>query len=109
MEENETVADYLDRLEEELFDKYKIPEPTNEELEEYLKEEELEGEQPYSLIKDGYANPYELEDELEDDDEGLVYREIECLPPDEGKIFKVDKIPFSDIDEYEKLMENSEQ
>ena len=105
MEEGQSISDYIDTLEEEMFEEYGIEPPTNEELDDfvasggYAEQEEAEALRQYQKeIGDLPKSQEELAEEFfaeEEDDEMPDYRKMDSVLPDEGKIDQIKILPFS--------------
>lgn len=105
MEEGQSISDYIDTLEEEMFEEYGIEPPTNEELDDfvasggYAEQEEAEALRQYQKeIGDLPKSQEELAEEFfaeEEDDEMPDYRKMESVLPSEGKIDQIKILPFS--------------
>lgn len=96
MKPNESVSDYIDRLEDELYEEKDIEKPTDEEALEYMGSTygDEKGLDEEGLDDD--ENSKDLESESEDDEDLPFYRAMENVIPDEGKVFTVSKLPFSE-------------
>ena len=105
MEEGQSISDYIDNLEQEMFEEYGIEPPTNEELDDfvasggYAEQEEAEALRQYQKeIGDLPKSQEELAEEFfaeEEDDEMPDYRKMDSVLPDEGKIDQIKILPFS--------------
>lgn len=105
MQPGQTISDYVDSLEKEMFDEAGIEMPSEEELEEfvesddYARQEELEALRQYQLEM-GLTPPPEESDEFGDEfgeeNSGveLNYRKMDSALPPEGQINQTDVLPF---------------
>lgn len=103
MKKGQSITQYIDELEDEMFERCGIEKPSEEELEEFSGSDEyLRQEQ---IDKYGYSNiPVDCEDEMyeedgsfedeEDDEEMPNYKKMDSVLPDEGRIDKIEFLPF---------------
>ena len=98
MRVGQTISDYVDELEEDMFERYGVAPPTDEELDElmggedYDKEEQLEAFRQYQ--REMGLIPEDAE--LDGKDRMPEYRKMDDALPREGKIDIVTKLPFHD-------------
>ena len=98
MRVGQTISSYIDELEEDMFDRYGVAPPTDEELDEFVgsgdfeRQEHLEALRQYQkemgLIPDG------ADDDIENDDRMPEYRKMDDALPKEGKIDPIKILPF---------------
>lgn len=116
MTPGQSITDYIDQLEDELFEEYGIEKPTDEELDEFLDEKRQQEEyrealqQYHKEMKEAqnfahdnpefveeFEDPDECadeEDEDEENDEMPEYKKMRNVLPSEGKIDEIDRLPF---------------
>jgi len=118
MHEGETISQYIDRLEDDLFETMGIEKPDDETLQEYMegKLQDEESDEDFDALDEGMPFDEEYtEDDEEQEDEGESSFEEEFMSdphyppmrnvmPKEGKVFPVDKLPFSSQDGFEELL-----
>ncbi|MBR4002888.1 MAG: hypothetical protein IKI95_02315 [Clostridia bacterium] len=106
MQVGQTISDYVDALEKEMYDEAGLDIPSDEELDEFMGSEEY-AEQEYLDALRQYQKemgetttpptPEEIADEYaeEGEDDGkLDYRKMDSALPEEGKIDPVKVLPF---------------
>ena len=104
MQPGQTISDYVDQLEQEMYEEAGIEMPTDEELDEfmgsdeYAQQEELEALRKYQKEM-GITPPTKEDDEEgyfeEGEDDGMPdYRKMDSVLPQEGKIDAIKVLPF---------------
>lgn len=112
MEPGQSLSEYIDELEVEMYDRYGIPMPTEEELDEFTGEISDALEEEDEMLKQGikpqgYGVPvFRNGEEVVDDEEFVdgyedltkdempTYKPMESVLPDEGVINNVSELPF---------------
>ncbi|MBQ9792255.1 MAG: hypothetical protein IJW32_00720 [Clostridia bacterium] len=110
MEEGQSLSEYIDELEVEMYDRYGIPLPTDDELDEFTgeisdtlaEEDEMlkRGIKPQGYGVPVFRNGSEFgDDEFVDEedatqDEMPTYKPMDSVLPDEGKINNITELPF---------------
>lgn len=98
MKIGQSISDYVDELEEDMFDRYGITPPTDEELEEFVGSSEHEKQEYldafFQYKKEMGFIPEDAE--LDSEDRMPEYRKMDDALPREGKIDIVTKLPFHD-------------
>ena len=100
MEKDETLEEFIDKLDAELFEERGVDMPTDEELKEFL--EEKEKLDNFSNLQEDEEDVYEDEehrdidaDEINEKEQEELNYHVENVLPNEGCVFNIVKIPFS--------------
>lgn len=101
MEDGETITHYVNSLENELFEKMGIEKPSDKEDleidEDYDGDDEFQGEdEDLDEYKDDENNLDTDDEENSFTEDDAQYRSMRNILPDEGKVFKVQHLPFSE-------------
>jgi len=104
MQPGQSITDYVDKLEREMFDEYGMEMPTDEQLERYIKTGSTEGpddeedEEYYTALREYEEEQaaFGMSDESAEafDDEEPKYPPMKSALPNEGVIQQIDKLPF---------------
>lgn len=100
----QTLSQYIDELEQEMFEEYGIEVPTKEEIDEFIDSEEFAEQEMLDQIRTQYPNRKlsafedgeegDDQDEVAEDDEMPQYRKMDDALPQEGKIDQIQTLPF---------------
>ena len=99
MRVGQTISDYIDELEEDMFGRYGVTPPTDEELDELMGGEDYDKEEQLEAFRQ-YQREMGLIPTTDDNNGGEdrmpEYRKMDDALPREGKIDIVTKLPFHD-------------
>ena len=94
MQVGQTISDYVDELEEDMFDRYGIAPPTDEELDEFMASSEIEKQEQLEAFRQYQKEMGIIPEDAEDDDRMPEYRKMDDALPREGKIDNIKILPF---------------
>ena len=96
MQVGQTISDYIDELEEDMFERFGIAPPTDEELDEFMASSEMEKQEQLEAFRQYQKEMGIIPEDAENDDRMPEYRKMDDALPREGKIDIVTKLPFHD-------------
>ncbi len=103
MSPGQSISEYVDQIESEMFEHYDIEPPTDEELDAYTETENNgdEIDEEYIEVLAAYEKEKAMlgdnaEESAEDDDEMPSYLPMKSALPQEGIIQVIDRLPFHD-------------
>ena len=112
MEKGQTITDYIDTLEEEMFEEYGLEVPEGDELEEFMGTDEYIEQQQSDIMFTKYGSAYKANYSEEDDEENEEneeempsYRKMDDVMPEEGKIDPIVTLPFQNYSQISDIQQ----